>query len=42
MTALAQARDLCKDYALAGYTVHALRSVSLEVRGGDFVSIMGP
>ena len=42
MTVLVQARDLCKDYALAGYTVHALRSVSIEVRGGDFVSIMGP
>jgi putative ABC transport system ATP-binding protein len=42
MTTLAKARDLCKDYPLAGYTVHALRSVSLEIQSGDFVSIMGP
>jgi putative ABC transport system ATP-binding protein len=39
---LVEGRDLAKDYHLSGWQVHALRGVSLEVRAGDFVSIMGP
>jgi putative ABC transport system ATP-binding protein len=39
---LAVARDLVKDYFLDGHPIHALRSVTLEVGGRDFVSIMGP
>ena len=42
MSALVEAADLTKDYALAGYVVHALRGTSLELGAGDFVSIMGP
>jgi len=38
----ASLRDLCKDYVLAGETVHALRDVSFDVPRGDFISIMGP
>jgi len=39
---LVQARDLGKDYVLDGHTIHALRSATLSVHPGDFVSIMGP
>ena len=35
-------RDLCKEYALGGETVHALRGVSFDVPHGDYISIMGP
>jgi len=38
----ASLRDLCKDYVLAGETVHALRGVSFDVPAGDYISIMGP
>lgn len=41
-TQAASIRDLCKDYVLAGETVHALRDVSFDVPNGDFISIMGP
>jgi len=42
ITQAASLRDLCKDYVLAGETVHALRDVSFDVPRGDFISIMGP
>ena len=34
--------DVSRIYELGGETVHALREVSLDVRGGEYVSIMGP
>jgi putative ABC transport system ATP-binding protein len=39
---LVVARNLVKDYFLDGHPIHALRSVTLEVGGNDFVSLMGP
>lgn len=33
---------LTKDYVLGAETVHAVRSVDLEIRRGEFVAIMGP
>ncbi|MBI1965742.1 MAG: ABC transporter ATP-binding protein [Betaproteobacteria bacterium] len=35
-------RNLTKDYYLEGYTVPALRGVSVEVAAGEFVAVMGP
>ena len=36
------ARDLHKDYPMNGAAVHAVRGVSLEVRSGEYVAIVGP
>lgn len=35
-------RDLRKDFPMNGETVHALRGVSLDVRSGDYLAILGP
>lgn len=35
-------RNLAKTYMLGQTRVHALRGVSLEVRSGEFVAVMGP
>ncbi len=39
---LLQARDLVKDYPIGDSVYHALRGVSLTVRRGEFLAIMGP
>jgi len=41
-TALIQAKNLCKTYHLGAVTVEALRGVTLDVRQGDFLTIVGP
>jgi putative ABC transport system ATP-binding protein len=38
---LVSARDLAKNYQLDGFAIHALRSVTLDVHAGEFISIMG-
>jgi putative ABC transport system ATP-binding protein len=37
-----KAENVVKDYGLNGQTVHALRGVNLEFKGGDFAAIAGP
>jgi putative ABC transport system ATP-binding protein len=39
--ALIEARELVKVYEMGDQTVHALRGVSLDIDGGEFVAIMG-
>ncbi|HEV2359453.1 MAG TPA: ABC transporter ATP-binding protein [bacterium] len=39
---LIEVRDMTKVYGAGEMAVHALRGVSLEVRRGEFVAIMGP
>ncbi len=34
--------DVSKEYCMGAETVHALAGVSLQIDGGDFVSIIGP
>jgi putative ABC transport system ATP-binding protein len=37
-----EAKDLSKKYVMGDQTVHALRSVNLQIFEGDFIAIMGP
>jgi putative ABC transport system ATP-binding protein len=42
MSTIVSVRNVSKDYMLGKTVVHALHDVSLEVQGGDFLSIAGP
>jgi putative ABC transport system ATP-binding protein len=39
---LIETEDLVKDYHLGSHRVHALRGVSISVRVGEFMAVMGP
>jgi putative ABC transport system ATP-binding protein len=39
---LIECRSVCKDYDMGGEVIHALRDVSLKIRRGEYVAIMGP
>ena len=39
---LVSAREVHRDYALAGAAVHAVRGVSLDVAAGEYLAIVGP
>jgi putative ABC transport system ATP-binding protein len=40
--ALIAAQEITKTYAMEGAPVHALRGVTLDIRRGDFVAVVGP
>ncbi len=40
--ALIECHSVCKDYDMGGEVIHALRDVSLTIRRGEYVAIMGP
>jgi putative ABC transport system ATP-binding protein len=40
--ALIAVHDLTKTYAMGGAPVHALRGVTLDIRRGEFVAVVGP
>ena len=42
MSAVVQARDLCRDYDFGAERVHALRGVSFEIGDSDYAAIVGP
>ena len=42
MSSVISVRQLSKTYQLGEHTVHALRSISLDVEKGEFVSVIGP
>jgi putative ABC transport system ATP-binding protein len=39
---LVECRSVCKDYDMGGEVIHALRDVSLTIKRGEYVAIMGP
>ena len=41
-TPLIETQDLVKDYPLGTQVVHALRGVSVSIRSGEMVAVMGP
>ena len=40
--ALIAAQEITKTYAMEGAPVHALRGVTLDIHGGEFVAVVGP
>ena len=42
LNAVISVRDLAKVYSLGEHKVHALKSISLEIQRGEFLSVIGP
>ncbi len=41
-SAIVRTQDVTKTYPMGGHLVHALRGVTIDIRYGEYVSIMGP
>ena len=39
---LIDTRDIWKTFVMGNQEVHALRGISIEIKGGEYISIMGP
>lgn len=37
-----QLRDICRNFQVGEETVHALRNINLEIKDGEYISLMGP
>src|ERR1700678_2264044 len=42
MSPVISVRDLTKTYKVGEHSVHALRSISLDIEQGEFISVIGP
>jgi ABC-type lipoprotein export system ATPase subunit len=42
MSPVISVRDLTKTYKVGEHSVHALRSISLDIEQSEFVSVIGP
>lgn len=42
MSAVIQTRDVSKKYVMGSETIHALKSITIEIKRGEYVAFMGP
>ena len=42
MSAVIQTREISKKYVMGSETIHALKSISIEIERGEYVAFMGP
>jgi putative ABC transport system ATP-binding protein len=42
MSAVIQTRDVSKKYVMGSETIHALKSITIDINRGEYVAFMGP
>jgi len=42
MSAVIQTRDVSKKYVMGSETIHALKSITIDIKRGEYVAFMGP